>query len=360
MNKKMIASIGAGLVFSCAALYLAFRNIPVKDLLHYFGSVNYLWLVPAGAIAVLSFILRVFRWQLILKTTRHVPFINVYHPLMIGFMLNCILPGRLGEIARPVILLKKENIPFSTGLGSIVTERLFDMICLIALLALVLSIVPIDPSLSVSVGDYKISGATLESVSSGMTRLCLVVILGVVLVSVRKSREAIAALFLKIPGALFFLSASYKKKCEKNIIRPLIQLMDHFAQGLSLFQRPGKTIACLLLSLTIWLVQALSYHVMTFSCPGIHISFFQTMTVMIMICFFIALPSVPGYWGLWEAGGLFALSLFSVAGDQAAGYTLINHVVQILPVMVAGMISAFILGINIKHLYKSIPQRHLT
>ncbi|MFH1885403.1 MAG: hypothetical protein ABIM40_01785, partial [Pseudomonadota bacterium] len=56
---------------------------------------------------------------------------------------------------------------------------------------------------------------------------------------------------------------------------------------------------------------------------------------------------VPGFWGLWEAGGIFALALFGVAASQAAGFTLVNHVLQTLPVMVMGGISAVIKGVNL-------------
>ena len=69
--------------------------------------------------------------------------------------------------------------------------------------------------------------------------------------------------------------------------------------------------------------------------------------MQIIICFFIALPSVPGFWGIWEAGGVFALSLFGISAQNAAGFTLANHAVQIIPVIMVGIVSAVITGINI-------------
>ncbi|PQP33773.1 hypothetical protein C6A37_11205, partial [Desulfobacteraceae bacterium SEEP-SAG9] len=81
--------------------------------------------------------------------------------------------------------------------------------------------------------------------------------------------------------------------------------------------------------------------------PGIGLSYLELFTVMIIICFFIALPSVPGFWGLWEAGGVFALTLFGVSSKDAAGFTLANHAVQMFPVIIVGLISAVITGVNI-------------
>ena len=71
---------------------------------------------------------------------------------------------------------------------------------------------------------------------------------------------------------------------------------------------------------------------------------------MVIVCFFISLPSVPGWWGLWEAGGVFALSLFGVTAQEAAGFTLANHAIQVIPVIIAGLVSAMLLSVNIRQL----------
>ena len=68
---------------------------------------------------------------------------------------------------------------------------------------------------------------------------------------------------------------------------------------------------------------------------------------MVVVCFFIALPSAPGFWGLWEAGGVFALALFGVPAKDAAGFTLVNHAVQMFPVILLGLLSALITSVNI-------------
>jgi len=73
----------------------------------------------------------------------------------------------------------------------------------------------------------------------------------------------------------------------------------------------------------------------------------EILICMVIICFFIALPSVPGYWGLWEAGGMFSLTLFGIAPKNAAGFTLMNHAVQLFPIIIIGLVSAWITGVNI-------------
>ncbi len=104
---------------------------------------------------------------------------------------------------------------------------------------------------------------------------------------------------------------------------------------------------CAIYSLLVWMIAALSYYVFSLGSPGVHISYAEMFAVMVIICLFIALPSVPGFWGLWEAGGVFAMSLFGVSTNAAAGFTLANHAIQVFPVIIAGFISAIIAGVNI-------------
>ena len=93
--------------------------------------------------------------------------------------------------------------------------------------------------------------------------------------------------------------------------------MENFASGFSLLKYPKKILICTGLSVIIWSSAIFSYYIFMFGCPGIRLSFAEISAVLVIICFFIALPSVPGYWGIWEAGGVFALALFGVSSKDA-------------------------------------------
>ena len=58
---------------------------------------------------------------------------------MIGFMANCVYPGRIGEIARPLLLRAKSGVPFTTGLATVGVERLLDLAFLLVMFGLALS-----------------------------------------------------------------------------------------------------------------------------------------------------------------------------------------------------------------------------
>ena len=346
MHKRLAFSIITGIVLSGAMLYFAFRNVPFDDLRHYLMSINYWWVLPGVAIILASFFLRAFRWQILLNSER-IRFWQALHPLMIGFMLNCVFPGRIGEIVRPLLIKKKEAYPFTRGLATVAAERLLDTILLVCLLAVVLATVPIDPGHSMHFGSYSLNRRTLVAASHGLLKICLLLIAVVVLVSVRASRRLLMAMLDRIPTLLAFGGQAFSLRIERMISRPLKAMVEHVAGGFAVLRRPGMMLACVLLSVVIWLLVALSYFVILQGAPGIRLSFAEITAVMVIVCFFIALPSIPGYWGIWEAGGVFAMTLFGVSAKEAAGFTLANHAVQLFPIIVAGLISALITGVNL-------------
>lgn len=347
IKKNIIVSLSLGILLSGLALYLSFRKVPFADLAAYLTTINYFWILPSVFIAIISFVMRTIRWRFILEAAYTVSFWQAFHPIMIAFMLNCILPGRIGELAKPAILQKKDNIPFSTGLATVAAERLFDIILLILLSITVFASVHIDPGLDISFGKYHLNRETLLAVGAGMLKLSAVLIAGVIIISFSAFRKIVKRLIMALPALFFFMGSDFKNRMQERICTPLTGFLENFALGFVLIKNPKKVGICIALSIIIWSLAALSYYVMALGCPGIHLSYFEIMAVMIIICLFIALPSAPGYWGLWEAGGVFALSLFGISAKEAVGFTLVSHVIQIAPVIIIGLVSAMIMGVNV-------------
>ncbi len=348
MNKKITISLLFGTLISGFGLYLAFRNTPFIELYRYVKSINYLWVLPATMVIILSFALRALRWRIILTSSHAISFMDAFHPLMIGFMTNCILPGRVGEIARPVIVQKRSHIPFSTGIATVAAERAFDMLILLGLFSWLLADVNLDTAASTHFGKLILDKSALDSIARGIAKLTAVLIAGIIMISIPYFRNRISSGIKALPSGFFFLGSNGKKFIHDRICLVLINLMENVATGFSLVTYPVKILSCIILTVMIWMLSAYSYYLVAKGCPGIPLSFLDIFIVMIIICFFISLPSVPGFWGLWEAGGVFALSLFGINAKDAAGFTLVNHAVQVFPVIIAGMISAVLISVNIR------------
>ncbi len=269
MKKNILFSLTLGIGVSVAGLYLAFRNVPFSELIIYLASIDYFWIFPAVLAGLISFTLRVLRWQIILESAQKINFWGAFHPLMIGFMLNCMLPGRAGEVARPVILQKKNNVPFSTGLATVAAERVFDIIILITFFSVAFATVEIDPDLNIPFGDYNLNRGTLEMIGGGMLKLTVVLITGMIMVSFSATRRIINGGIMGIPSLFFFAGSSFKIKIKDKVCSTLVGFMENFASGFALVRSPKKIGICIGLSVLIWGLQAFSYYVFSLGCPGI-------------------------------------------------------------------------------------------
>jgi hypothetical protein len=149
---------------------------------------------------------------------------------------------------------------------------------------------------------------------------------------------------------LFFAGEKFKSSVRKKICEPVITILKNIARGFTLIRYPKKMLSCAVLSVLIWGLAAFSYFLFSLGSPGLNLTYLEMTTVMVIVCFFISLPSVPGWWGLWEAGGVFALSLFGVTAKEAAGFTLANHALQVFPVIIAGFVSTMFLSVNIRQI----------
>lgn len=344
MNKKMAVSMATGLVISGAAMYFSFRNIPFSDLVAYLKNIKYAWILPSVILIFLSFCARVARWRILAKPVAVLGFREAFDMTMTGFMLNCVLPARIGEIVRPAALKKKYGVPFTAGLATVVVERILDMIFLIIFLAICLNTVNISPDINFAYNQLAINKSTLESVATGMEKLLVLLVIGMLAVCFEKTRNLISSFIHALPNLLWFAGSDSKNFVRKIVVKPVDATLHNIASGFEAIKKTGHLIMCLSYSLLVWVLIILSYYTFALGCPGVDLSLLEISAVMVIISFIIALPSVPGYWGIWEAGSIFAVTIFGVNMENAAGYSLVNHAVQIFPVIIIGFFSAISLG----------------
>ena len=355
MNRKMVLSLLIGAAVSGVAFYFAFKNVPFGDLIAYLRRINYWWVVPSTVGIMAAFLLRAVRWRYILNATETVGFAGAYHPLMIGFMMNSVLPGRVGEVARPLILRRREEIPFSTGFATVAVERVFDVGLMVALFVFVMATVTIDPQMEIEFSGFVLDRETLVELGRNMSVLALALLMFIVLVSVGPIRGRINRTLLQAPALFFFTPRPFQSAVRERVSRPIAGMVDNLGSGFALLRDPVRIAGCIGLTVLIWVLQVVTYYIVMFGAPGIDITFTEMTAVMVIISFFIALPSAPGYWGIWEAGGVFAMRLFGVPAKEAAGFTLANHVIQMFPVFIAGIVSAWIIGVNVINVSEEKP-----
>ncbi|MDY0312762.1 MAG: lysylphosphatidylglycerol synthase transmembrane domain-containing protein [Desulfobacterales bacterium] len=349
----MVLPLLAGGTVSLLALYLAFRNVPLTELGAYLASVDYRFLFLSLAMVAGLQVLKAHRWRVILGAVVPVGFTSAFHPMMIGFMLNCILPGRVGELARPLILGRQQDIPFATALSTVVAERLLDTITILALLAWVLGALDLAAADAIEFAGYRIDGALVVSAGRVTLAVGMALLVGIGLLRLETVQRWIKTLIHRLPDWIPAIGPHRRQWLFQRVSRPLAALVDQAVHGLAIVGRPLRLSACIGLSLVIWLLTACSFFILSVGFPGIDLNLIQMTAVLVVISFCIALPSVPGWWGLWEAGGVFALSLMGIAPGPAAGFTLVNHAAQIFPVILIGLGSALISGVGLGRIAKT-------
>lgn len=126
------------LLFGFFLVYLFFETMPESDLQYFYAVMkraNYWWFLLALILSFCGYLIRAYRWKYALNQLGHnVPFWNRFHATMIGYLVNMTIP-RAGEASRALMLYRSNKIPFAEAFGSIVVERVIDLVML-ALVAL--------------------------------------------------------------------------------------------------------------------------------------------------------------------------------------------------------------------------------
>jgi uncharacterized protein (TIRG00374 family) len=133
-KKKIIATTGKYVLFlsiTGALLYFSFRGISFRELLNGLRNADYRWIAASMLAGFAAFVFRARRWQFIIQPLGYRPsFKHTYDAVMLTYLANFALP-RMGEIVRCGALQRTEKIPFESSLGTVVMERVFDMVCLL-------------------------------------------------------------------------------------------------------------------------------------------------------------------------------------------------------------------------------------
>jgi glycosyltransferase 2 family protein len=140
MQAKLV-SVGRILLFLAVGIFflvLAFRDVQFEDLISGLLSARYEWVLVSLVFASLAFVSRTYRWILLIEPLGYSPSRkSTFYALMTGYLANFIFP-RMGEITRCGSLNKTDGIPADSLLGTVIIERLSDLLALVVLLLIVL------------------------------------------------------------------------------------------------------------------------------------------------------------------------------------------------------------------------------
>lgn len=275
-----------------------------------FASANYFWVFLSLVTAWLGHMSRAYRWQFLMEPLGYKPKLaNMYHATMIGYVLNFTIP-RSGEIGRPGFLAKKENLPFDKVFGTVVAERIIDVIMLLG----------ITFATSLLVGKEVIDGFTKGGEGSGNS-LVLYVILAIIVL-----------------GIIAFIAS---KKLRVFFIAKLKGMWE----GVKTIFTMKKRIAFILHTLFIWTTYILLMYFMALSLGGMESIGLKELMVGFVVGA-VAISITPGGIGLYPMFITAALVYFGYEKELASSFTILSWVVQTAFLVIMGVISLF--AINVK------------
>ena len=297
-----------GVLISVIGLYYAFRQINFWELWISIKNVNFILVILAIVILLLSNIIRAWRWQILVKPIKDVSFEPAFSSIMIGYFGNSVLPFRMGEFLRAFVVADKTSLTASTAFGTIVIERILDFIGLSIVILLIMTVYPLT-----SVGGS--------------------IIIGVIVLSLT------AFIF-------FFLFGGFKSsllvKIEKSsllrigLLHKILLFIKNFLDGATTIRATNKLGIILLYTLIIWIMYYCSTYLATIA-TGIELEWFGFGVLLISTTLAISIPAAPGYVGTYHAAAVYILTnLFDVGRSNAQAAAIILHAVGTIPIVIIG------------------------
>jgi len=272
-----------GLCFGGFLLYLAVRKVDPEEVSRVLLDINPAWIIGAWFFYIASITMRVLRWHLLLRELEPgVTVPRVAETLIVGFAVNYVLPARLGEVFRADYAKRRMQISRSSALGSIIVERLLDGLIVAGLLWTGLGFFGRDRGFSEASPFVRIAVT-----ASGL--ICVVVILILLLISLRQSRQRLPAWIQSRLGGL--------------------------AEGIASL-RKGPTLVVVIVSAGVWLLETLGLWSVCRSV-GLALSAGQVILLMGAATLSTLVPTAPAFLGSYQYVFVVAMAAFRM--PESAG-----------------------------------------
>ncbi len=316
---RFILSVAISLVF----LYFAARKVDWGEAAAALAAAHYIYILPMFGITIWTLYIRAQRWKVLLRPVGTPAMRTLVAATNIGFMANMVLPLRMGEVIRPVLVSRKENEPISGILATVVLERIFDMFTILFLFGVSASLVAVSDQ--VRHWGYYLSG------------LAALVAAAVVLI---RWQEAFALRVLQL----------VLRPLPEKISEPIDHFFRGFVQALETLQSPLTFVQLLGWSLYLWLVIAGIYllGILAFDIPAPLLV--GSITVSAIVAIAVSVPSAPGYIGAFQLGCTLSLAIFQVSQSHAIAYSIVLHLTQFVGVIGAGLYSLAREGMTMRQL----------
>jgi len=305
-----------GVLISALFIWLALGGLQLDEFWGAVKDANYIWLIPGVGVYFIGVWIRAWRWHYLLGPIKKIPTKSMFPITTIGYMGNNIYPARAGEVLRAVILKRKEGVSVSASLATIIVERIFDGVVMLAFVFVNLSELAKLTGASGFVGNIQ----QVAIIGTGVFIGALIVFLVAAMYPHMTAKVGLWVIHRILPQRLHI---------------KVIGVMNKFLDGLASLRSPFNVLMVFFTSVIIWLLETGKYwfvmHAFDFT-----VSFFALMLMNGIVNLATTIPSAPGYIGTFDAPGIAVLTAYGVDQATAAGYTLTLHVALWVPITLLG------------------------
>jgi uncharacterized protein (TIRG00374 family) len=300
-----------GLLVSVVFLYLAVRRVDLMEALRVLGSLNPLWLL-AGVFVYLALALpvRAQRWRLLLARQKALSLGEVLVPTYVGYMANNVLPARTGELYRAHFLGRRAGTSRSGAAASIVVERAFDGLVLVALMLVLILLFP----------QSRILGwAALVTALVFLALAAGILVYGLATEGADRLVDRVLEL---LPGRL------------GRAVGPRLKL---FMGGLRGASSAAGVLAVVLLTVGAWTLEACAV-ALVLGAVGISLTFGGFLLVYSLSALAVTLPSGPGSIGPYQYAFVLGLGAFGVSEEVALAASVAVQLGLFGPLVAVGLV----------------------
>jgi len=304
-----------GIIFALMFLFLYFffRSVEWKKVFQYLSEVNLLLFILLVVTVPIHIVTRAIRWKyLLMHEKKNVKFFNRFAANAVGFTVTLTLPGRLGELVKPVYLAQKEGMKKGFVIGTVVVERIFDIFTMCFLLGAFIISRPLYASI------LNIDEETYANLYFwGIAALIFATVLLFLALSLYFFKERT----LKVIS--FFL-----KPLSQKLREQIMGLLDEFIKGLKFFHSVGNLFVFIFWSFVIWIGIILYYWLALFAF-NIHVLFIFMFPYVFLIMVGASIPTPGMVGGFHYFSKLGLTALYGIESNLAVGITIVVHAVQV-------------------------------
>lgn len=320
---RAIRKVLVGTAIGAFCLWLALDKVSLPEVVAALEGFDSRWVAGAFTVSLAIQVLRAWRWQIELTPLARVPYPLVWQVVSVAYMMINVLPFRLGEPVRPLLMSWKTGIPIPAIVGNWVFEKMMDTAVMVLLVHVTLVMADLPPwAHRASTGSLVMFGTLLGLVVG-----------------------------FWLHGERFF-DRTLARVLSEHSCEKVRKVLLAAREGLQILPDRRLVATVFVVTLALWLLPILSSWLLI-QAFGFDVPARAAFVVFVCIGLGTALPNPPGMFGVFQIASVVALGLFGVPESQAVAYGIVLNAVQFFSLVIQGCLAMPFIDVGLKRIARA-------